>query len=83
MGQTIRIDESDHATLAELARIMGKSMTATLSDAIDALRRREFLRQTNEAYARLRDDPNAWREEEEERAAWDATLADGLEDSTG
>jgi len=47
----------------------------TLTDAA----RQELLRQTNEAYARLRDDPDAWREEEEERAAWDTTLADGME----
>jgi len=79
--QTVRINERDHAALAELSKMMGKSMTATLSDAISALKRQQLLKQTNEAYAALKDDPEAWREEQQERALWVATLGDGLENS--
>jgi len=42
--------------------------------------RRAFLEGCNADYARLRADPDAWREELEERAAWDCTLMDGLKD---
>jgi hypothetical protein len=42
--------------------------------------RNEFLSGLNEDFARLRRDAEAWSDEREERAAWDATLADGLED---
>ena len=46
----------------------------------EQLRRLEFWRQFNEAYARLHDDPVAWAEELAERRLWDTTLMDGLED---
>ena len=41
-------------------------------------RREEFLDEVNSAFAALRNDPRAWKEEEAERLLWDETLADGL-----
>jgi len=38
-----------------------------------------FFRKADEAYARLREDPKAWKNELEERAEWDVTLMDGLD----
>ena len=38
-----------------------------------------LIEETNRAYAALRADPEAWREELAERALWDATLLDGLD----
>lgn len=40
---------------------------------------RDLLVETNRAYAALRADPEAWKEERRERALWEGTLADGLE----
>ncbi len=77
--QTVRITAADHAALSELARTTGKSMSAVLSEAVREMRRIHLLRQTNEAYRRLREDPKAWEEELEERRLWENTLADGLE----
>lgn len=37
-----------------------------------------WLDELNEDYAKLRADPEAWAQEEAERALWDVTLADGL-----
>ncbi len=34
----------------------------------------------HEGFARLRADPSAWREYEEEAAVWDSASGDGLED---
>lgn len=45
---------------------------------VDDQRRRCLLEATNQAYAALKTDPEAWRAERAERALWDATLADGL-----
>lgn len=42
-------------------------------------RRELFFRKVNTAFARLRKDPKAWAEELAERALWDATQSDGLE----
>lgn len=53
-------------------------MVALLDEAVEVLRRQRFLEQVNAAYARLRDDPDAWEEVAAERREWDATLADGL-----
>ncbi len=41
--------------------------------------RQRLLAETNQAYAALRADQDAWREELKERTLLDGTLADGLE----
>ena len=43
-------------------------------------RREELLKKANESFARLRRDRNAWKEELKERALWESTLFDGLEE---
>jgi hypothetical protein len=48
--------------------------------ALRELRRKRLLEGANEGYATLRNDPEAWAEELAERAAWDSTLSDDLED---
>lgn len=75
--QTVRIAAADHAILSELARSSGKPMSAILSEALQELQRNRLLRQTNEAYSRLKQDREAWKEESEERRLWENTLADG------
>ncbi len=77
---TVRISDAARTVLRELAAKDGASMQAVLEKAIEHYRRQRFLEATNAAYAALRHDPERWREELEERAAWEATLADGLED---
>jgi len=39
------------------------------------------LQEANAAFAKLRADQDAWASEKEERAAWDAAVSDGLQDS--
>jgi len=78
-SQTVRISDMDHAALADLSAKSGKSMAATLGEAIGLLKKRQLLEETNAAYAQLRSNPKAWREEQRERMLWDSTLADGLE----
>ncbi|MFH1177547.1 MAG: toxin-antitoxin system protein [Acidobacteriota bacterium] len=79
MAVTVRISGKSHKALAELAQKEGRSLQATLDEAIESLRRRRILTETNHAFAALRADSRAWREEEVEREAWSATLADGQE----
>ncbi len=47
---------------------------------IEEYRHQCFLQESNEAYAALRENPNAWKAELAERKEWDSTLADGQED---
>lgn len=75
---TVRISETSHRALRALADHTGESMQTVLAKAIEEYRRRKFLERVNAAFAALRTDPEAWKHEQEERAAWDATLSDGL-----
>jgi len=79
-SETVRIRRSSHAKLKELAEQSGDSMADVLARAIDAYHRQTFLEGLNRDFASLRSDPDAWEEELTERQAWDASLADGLED---
>jgi hypothetical protein len=75
----IRISAQAKATLRELALHEGKPMQAVLDCAIEHYQRERLLDEANAAYARLKSDPKAWKEELAEREKWDGTLADGLE----
>ena len=59
---------------------MGASKQLIIEKALDRLARENLLKRANEAYEALRSDPEGWAEELKERAEWDVTLADGLED---
>jgi hypothetical protein len=76
---TVRISRTAHATLRELAARADESMTEVLEKAIEAYRRNQFLNDLNASFEALRADPAAWADEQREREAWDATLADDLE----
>ena len=75
---TIRISEGSRATLRELSASQGEPMQTVLDKAIEDYRRKVFLERLNAAFQALRDDPEAWKEEEEERALFEGTLMDGL-----
>lgn len=76
----VRISESARETLRELAARTGESMQEFLERAIEQYRRRRFLEELNAGFAARRNDPEAWKEELQEREEWDRTLADGLGD---
>jgi predicted kinase len=70
--------DADRALLRKLAAREGKPMQAILHDALEEYRRKHLLEQANAAFAALRKNPKAWKEERKERGAWDATLGDDL-----
>ena len=76
---SIRIDEQALAVLRELARRQRQPVQTVLKQAIDSYRREKFLEEANAAFAALRNDPEAWREEQQERQIWDQVAQDGLE----
>jgi hypothetical protein len=77
---SVALSETSHQTLTQLAKNQGISVQSLLERAIEDYRRKLFLMEANSAYQALRDDPQAWEEELEERRLWEATLEDGLED---
>lgn len=75
-----RISETALEILRELSGKSNESMQAVLERALESYRRQCFLEESNAAFASLRENSEAWQKEEEERAEWDITLADGLEE---
>ncbi|MCG3198800.1 MAG: hypothetical protein GHCLOJNM_03307 [bacterium] len=74
----IQVSQDTYHTLQKIAEDTGEPMEAVLDHAVEDYRRRDFLAGLNADFAALRKDPEAWEEEQRERTAWDATLADGL-----
>lgn len=58
---------------------MKQPMQTIVSMAIEAYRRARMFEEANAAFAMLRNDPPAWKEELKERTSWEATLEDNLE----
>jgi hypothetical protein len=54
-------------------------MQTILDEAVERYRRQRFLEEVNAAYAALGEDPAASKAARQERAAWEKTLADGLD----
>ncbi len=77
---TVQISNSACDELRNLSTRTGKPVQAVVEEAIELYRRQLFLDEVNASYASLRQDPVAWSEVAEERAEWDATLADGLDE---
>ena len=78
MPQT-RISERSHRTLKQLAAETGYTFEQVVDEALARYQRERLLDAINAGYAALRSDPRAWAAEQAERAAWDATLMDGLD----
>ena len=76
----VRISESARENLRLLSEREKKPMVAVLEEAIEAHRRQAFLDEVNAGFAALRRDPKAWAAAERERAEWDSTLQDGLDE---
>jgi predicted transcriptional regulator len=74
---TVRVTETTHRALERLARRSGRSLQATLAEAVEAYRRQRLLEEANEAFAALRVNARSWEAEETERRLWDVTIGDG------
>lgn len=77
MAQT-RILDGDHALLQELAASTGKQQQEIIHEALQAFHRDWMLDEINAAFAAMKRDDTAWRDEQSERMAWDGTAADGV-----
>jgi hypothetical protein len=78
-GTQVRVSETTHAMLHALAAQSGESMQEVVEKAVEQYRRKAFLEGLSEDFRALGKDAEAWKEEAQERALWDQTLADGLE----
>jgi len=75
---TTRILDADHALLQELALQTGKQHQEIIHAALERFHRERMLDDINAAFAQLKRDGGAWREEQAERTAWDGTAMDDI-----
>ena len=76
---TVRVTAETRAILKEMARESKQPMQRLIARAVEQFRRQMVLEHANDRYAALRANPDAWREELEERRVWEDTMADDLE----
>ena len=67
---TIRVSTEQRERLRELARQRQTTMSVTLDDALESLRREQFYAAMAAAEQQLRDQPDAWAAYVAERDAW-------------
>ncbi len=80
MASTVRISETSHRALRDLAESEKAPLQTVLERAIENYRRQRFLETANRMYAALRADRAAWKQEMGERAVWERAVDDGLND---
>ncbi|MFH0800200.1 MAG: CopG family transcriptional regulator [Pseudomonadota bacterium] len=76
---TVRIDRESENILREMTEREHLSRGRIIQKALVIYRRKCFLNNCAEAYASLKSDSKAWKDEIIEREAWDSTGGDGLE----
>lgn len=77
---SVRIPGETHQKLREMARKEHKALGEVLDEALDAYEMEQLWRQAEEAYARVRADPEAWKDWQDEITVWDTTSMDGVPD---
>lgn len=75
----LRIGEETHEILRELARLEGASMQGVLDKALAEYQKKRFFDSLGAAFGALKTDPDAWKEEQQERNLWTNTLLDDVE----
>ena len=76
---TVRVDKKLHDTLRDLAKSEHRPIGDVIGDAVAKYEKDKFWKGVHEDYARLRADPVAWKEYQDEVALWDSLSNDGLE----
>jgi hypothetical protein len=79
MSRTVRVDDCVHATLVELARAEHRSISRLIEDAVNQYRKAKFWKEVNESVERLRADPVAWKDYQDEARMLQGGSMDGLE----
>ncbi len=80
MATTVRIEDQLAATLRELAREEHRPIGQVIEDAIAWYKREKFWQDVEASVERLRADPVAWKDYQDEIAFLEGGSIDGLED---
>ena len=80
---TIRVSKEVYNAVKSIAQQQNEKIQDVIEQAIKDYKKKKFFDHLNLAYARLKADPKAWAEEEEEREDWDVAMKDGIESENG
>ena len=80
MSRLVRLNPQAAQTLESLCNTSGQSQQKVIEQALKRLLFEQTMKLANEQYAKLRDNTTTAHKLDEEAAAWDTTLQDGLKD---
>ena len=80
MTKMTRISAAVSQKIEALAQDHNVSKSRIIEEAVKAYEKELFFKKIDADYARLQQDPKAWKEYQDELAEWDVTLKDGLDD---
>lgn len=75
----LRIGNETHKILRELARLEGASMQTVLDKALAEYQKKRFFDSLSAAFGALKNNPETWAQEQQERREWEITLSDNVE----
>jgi hypothetical protein len=83
--QYVTINESKQLLLSDLPFNPGQKVEViVLADEQEFIatenQDQQIFEEANQAFLRLKNNPNSWKEELEERQLWEQTLLDGIDD---
>lgn len=81
MAIQAKISGRSKKIIQEIVQDTGESQITVIEHAVLAYHREWRMQKINEAYAKLKHDKRAWKEELKERSILEKTSEDGLEDA--
>jgi hypothetical protein len=76
----VKITSQTHAKLQEISRAQHRPMGEIVTDLVERYEREQFWKGVTEDLERLRADPVAWQDYQDEIALFEGGSMDGLED---
>ncbi len=77
---SVQISETSLEIVRNISERNGLQISDVLDKAVEIYRREVFLDDTNRAFETLKEKSVSWQEELDERALWEDTLSDGVND---
>lgn len=78
VGSVVKLRPETHAELQEIAREENRSMGDVVADSLQRYKKEKFWEQARQSVQRLKADPAAWKDYQEEIRLWDGLSGDGL-----
>lgn len=78
-GSSVRVENATIVKLRAISKNEKRPISQIVTDLVKKYEKDKFWREMHESFARLREDPVAWKEYQDELTLWDSTTGDGLE----